>query len=38
MTQRHCEGIEVVEDAIGLAAYGMDSHHIQRYVDHNGYV
>lgn len=38
MTQRHCEGIEVVEDAIGLAAYGMDSHHIQRYVDHNGFV
>lgn len=38
MTQRHCEGIEVVEDAIGFAAYGMDSHHIQRYVDHYGYV
>ncbi|MEN2284395.1 FAD-dependent oxidoreductase [Algoriphagus sp. SE2] len=38
MTQRHCEGIEVVEDAVGLAAYGMDSHHIQRYVDHNGFV
>jgi hypothetical protein len=38
MTQRHSEGIEVVEDAVGLAAYGMDSHHIQRYVDHNGFV
>jgi hypothetical protein len=38
MTQRHCEGLEVVEDAVGLAAYGMDSHHIQRYVDHNGFV
>ncbi len=38
MTQRNSEGIEVVEDAVGLAAYGMDSHHIQRYVDHNGYV
>ncbi len=38
MNQRHCEGIEVVEDAVGLAAYGMDSHHIQRYVDHNGFV
>lgn len=38
MTQRHCEGIEVVDDAVGLAAYGMDSHHIQRYVDHNGFV
>lgn len=38
MTQRHCEGLEVVEDAVGLGAYGMDSHHIQRYVDANGYV
>jgi len=38
MTQRHCERLEVVEDAVGLAAYGMDSHNIQRYVDHNGYV
>ncbi len=38
MTQHHCEGLEVVEDAIGLAAYGMDSHNIQRYVDANGYV
>ncbi len=38
MTQRHCEGIDISEDAIGLAAYGMDSHHTQRYVDVNGYV
>ncbi|EAZ82437.2 FAD-dependent oxidoreductase [Algoriphagus machipongonensis] len=38
MTQHHCEGLEVVEDAIGLAAYGMDSHNIQRYVDANGFV
>ncbi len=38
MTQKHCEGIEVVEDAIGLAAYGMDSHHIQRYVTKDGFV
>ena len=38
MTQRHCEGFEVAEDAIGLAAYTMDSHHVQRYVDANGYV
>lgn len=38
MTQHHCEGMEVAEDAVGLAAYGMDSHMIQRYVDHNGYV
>ncbi|MEX2564982.1 MAG: FAD-dependent oxidoreductase, partial [Cyclobacteriaceae bacterium] len=38
MTQHHCEGLEVAEDVVGLAAYGMDSHNIQRYVDHNGYV
>ncbi|MFW6351140.1 MAG: FAD-dependent oxidoreductase, partial [Bacteroidota bacterium] len=38
MTQHHCEAYEIAEDAVGLAAYGMDSHHIKRYVDVNGYV
>ncbi len=38
MTQYNCEGIYVPDDAIGLGAYGMDSHHIQRYVDANGFV
>ena len=38
MTQKHAEGLEVAEDAVGLAAYGMDSHHVQRYIDANGYV
>lgn len=38
MTQKHCEGIELVNDAIGMAAYGMDSHHTQRYINSNGYV
>ncbi len=38
MTQKHCEGIEVVEDPIGLAAYGMDSHNVQRYVTSDGLV
>ena len=38
MTQRNCEALEVCEDAIGLAAYGMDSHNVQRYVDANGFV
>lgn len=38
MTQYHCEGLKVVEDPVGLAAYTMDSHMIQRYVDANGYV
>ncbi len=38
MTQKNCEGIEVVKDPIGMAAYGMDSHHIKRYVNSRGYV
>ena len=38
MTQINCEGLEVVKDPVGLAAYGMDSHQVQRYVDANGYV
>ncbi len=38
MTQKNCEAIEVVEDPIGMAAYGMDSHHTKRYVNAKGYV
>ena len=38
MTQKNCEGIDLVEDPVGMGAYGMDSHHIQRYVDVNGFV
>jgi hypothetical protein len=38
MTQKNCEALIVAEDAIGMAAYGMDSHNVQRYVDANGYV
>jgi hypothetical protein len=38
MTQRNCEGIDIVEDPIGMAAYGMDSHHVQRFMDANDYV
>ncbi len=38
MTQYNCEGLEVVDDVVGLAAYGMDSHNIQRYVNENGWV
>lgn len=38
MTQKHCESIEIVEDPIGMAAYGMDSHHIKRYVNDEGFV
>lgn len=35
MTQKNVLGDRVVEDPIGMAAYGMDSHHIQRIVVNN---
>ncbi len=38
MNQYHCEGLRMVSDSIGLAAYGMDSHNVQRYVDMNNHV
>ena len=38
MTQKNCEGLEIVSDPIGMAAYGMDSHHIKRFVNAEGYV
>jgi len=38
MTQHHCQGREKVDDPVGMAAYGMDSHHTQRYVDAQGNV
>jgi hypothetical protein len=37
MTQHHCQGREIAPDPVGLAAYGMDSHNVQRYVDSNGH-
>ncbi|VAX17584.1 probable secreted protein-putative xanthan lyase related [hydrothermal vent metagenome] len=38
MTQHDCEGVVVPEDPVGLAAYTMDSHNVQRYVDKFGKV
>ncbi len=37
MTQRNCQRREVVDDPIGLAAYTMDSHNCQRFVDEHGH-
>lgn len=31
MTQHDCEGRTKIDDTVGLAAYTMDSHHVQRY-------
>jgi hypothetical protein len=36
MTQAHCEGREVAPDAVGMAAYTMDSHNCQRIVIEKG--
>jgi hypothetical protein len=38
MTEKNCRRQEVVEDSVGMGAYNMDSHHVQRYVDKNGSV
>jgi hypothetical protein len=32
MTQHHCQGRQVAPHSVGLAAYTMDSHNVQRYV------
>ncbi len=37
MTQHYCQGRTVADDAVGMAAYTMDSHNTQRYVDQNGH-
>ncbi|MEQ1906026.1 MAG: FAD-dependent oxidoreductase [Pirellulaceae bacterium] len=38
MTQSNCQGKVVAYHPVGLAAYTMDSHNVQRYVDANGHV
>ncbi len=36
MTEHNCRGEHIAPQSIGLAAYTMDSHNVQRYVDKNG--
>ena len=38
MTEHNCRGTRTAPRAIGLAAYTMDSHNVQRYIDASGYV
>jgi hypothetical protein len=38
MSEKNCRRIEVVEDSVGMGAYQMDSHHIQRFVTKAGFV
>jgi hypothetical protein len=37
MTEHHCRSKQVVTDSVGMAAYTMDSHNVQRYVDEHGW-
>jgi len=36
MTEKNCKRLEIVEDSVGMGAYNMDSHNIQRYVTKDG--
>ena len=38
MTQHHCQGKEYAKDSVGMGAYTMDSHNVQRHVDASGRV
>lgn len=38
LSERHVRGLVPVDDGVGMGAYGMDSHHVQRYVDASGQV
>ncbi|RIK79601.1 MAG: xanthan lyase [Planctomycetota bacterium] len=38
VTQHDCQGRRKPDDSAGLAAYTMDSHNVQRYVDARGHV
>ncbi|MBN9661317.1 MAG: FAD-dependent oxidoreductase [Acidobacteria bacterium] len=38
MTEHHVMAREIVEDSVGMGAYGMDSHNVQRYITKAGFV
>ncbi|WP_146581181.1 FAD-dependent oxidoreductase [Neorhodopirellula pilleata] len=38
MTQHHCQGRQIADVPVGMAAYTMDSHHVRRYVTEEGKV
>ena len=38
MTEHFVTGREVARDSVGMGAYGMDSHNVQRYITAEGYV
>ncbi|MFB3828315.1 MAG: FAD-dependent oxidoreductase [Bryobacteraceae bacterium] len=38
MTEHHVTARETAADSVGMGAYGMDSHNVQRYITREGYV
>jgi hypothetical protein len=38
VTQHHCERLRLESDIVGMAAYGMDSHGVRRYITAEGHV
>jgi hypothetical protein len=38
MSEKNCTRAEVVKDSVGMGAYNMDSHNIQRYITKDGFV
>ncbi|MCC6508520.1 MAG: FAD-dependent oxidoreductase [Pirellulaceae bacterium] len=38
MSEKNCKRQEVIEDSVGMGAYNMDSHNIQRYITAEGFV
>jgi hypothetical protein len=38
MSEKNCRRVEIIEDSVGMGAYQMDSHHIQRFVTKEGFV
>jgi hypothetical protein len=38
MTEANCRGTRLAPRSVGMAAYGMDSHHVRRYVGADGFV
>jgi hypothetical protein len=38
MAEKNCKRQVVVDDSVGMGAYNMDSHNIQRYINAEGYV
>jgi hypothetical protein len=38
MAEKNCRRLEVVEDSVGMGAYNMDSHNVQRYITKEGKV